>query len=140
MTHGSLSVTGTDSLELKTEAPVFNSAGSISELILLIIVFILIILACYYVTKFIGNKQLKQMNNSNFTVIDTYRVTANKFLQLVKMGEKYVVIAVTKDNIRVVTELSEEEVIIHEPSEMKQGSFKDIFTELVNKKKNNRKG
>lgn len=125
---------GESELGLKDEVPVFRSSGNIGELIVLIIIFILIIVACYYVTRFLGGKQLKQMKNSNFTVIDTYRVTQNKFLQLVRMGNQYIVIAVTKDSITVIANLSEEEVVKPE-DKSQEVNFKNILTNLMNKKK-----
>lgn len=122
-------------LGTKEEFPVFQSTGNIGELIVLFIIFILIIVACYYVTRFIGGKQLKQMKNSNFTVLDTYRITQNKFLQLVRMGNQYVVIAVTKDNISVIARLTEEEVIKPEDKSPQEVSFKHILTKIINKNK-----
>lgn len=130
----------TDSLNLKAETPAFQSSSSVGELIMLIIIFLLVIAACYYVTRFIGNKQTKQLRDSNFTVIDTCRVTANKFLQLIQVGEKYLVIAVTKDTITVVTEMSKEEIHVPEKTQGTETSFKNVLTDLVNKKKNNGKG
>ncbi len=129
-----------DSLDLNGKRTVGSSSNSVFELIVLIVIFVLIIVACYYVTRFIGTKQLKQYKNSNFTVLDTYRVTTNKFLQLVKMGEKYVVIAVTKDHISVITELTKEEIQLPENGEHKGISFKNVLTEMMNKKKNDGKG
>jgi flagellar protein FliO/FliZ len=127
-------------LDLKDDNPTtFPSSGGIGELILLILIFVLIIAACYFVTKFIGGKQLNQMKNSNFTVLDTYRITQNKFLQLVRMGNQYVVIAVTKDKVSVIAHLTEEEVIKpeHKPNEMT--SFSHVFSNIVNKKKSEEK-
>jgi flagellar protein FliO/FliZ len=123
----------------KVELPAFESSGNIGELIFLVIIFVLIIAACYYVTRFIGGKQLKQMKNSNFTVLDTYRVTQNKFLQLVRMGNQYVVIAVTKDNLTVIAQLSEEEIIKPEDKSTQVTSFKHVLSDFINKKKSEEK-
>jgi flagellar protein FliO/FliZ len=131
----------TDKLDLepKDEIPAFEASGNVGELIFLVIIFVLIIAACYYVTKFIGGKQLKQMKNSNFTVLDTYRVTQNKFLQLVRMGNQYVVIAVTKDNLTVIAQLSEEEIIKNEDKSTQVTSFKHVLSDFINKKKSEEK-
>ncbi|MDD5935730.1 MAG: flagellar biosynthetic protein FliO [Clostridiales bacterium] len=120
-------------LGLKDQSPVFQPSGGVGELIVLIIIFIFVIIACYFVTKFVGNKQMKQLKNSNFTVIDTYRVTPNKFLQLVRIGEKYIVLSVTKDNMTVVTELSKEEVLLPETKQGEEHSFKSVLCDVVHK-------
>lgn len=128
-----------DELELPQKTSGFSTSGGIGELIVLIIIFVLIIIACYYATKFIGGKQLKQMKHSNFTVLDTYRITQNKFLQLVRMGNQYVVIAVTKDSVLVITHLTEEEVIKPDNKTNEVASFKHILSDIVHKKKSEEK-
>ena len=127
-------------LGLKDKITPFQpSGGGVGELIVLIIIFLLIIASCYYVTKFIGGKQLKQMKHSNFTVLDTYRVTQNKFLQLVRMGNQYVVIAVTKDTISVIAHLSEDEIIKPDTNSMQDVNFKHLLSNLMNKKNSEEK-
>ncbi|MBQ9120674.1 MAG: flagellar biosynthetic protein FliO [Lachnospiraceae bacterium] len=76
----------------------------------MLLVFLLVIVACYFVTRFVGGKQLKQQKNSNFTVLETFRLAQNKYLQLIQMGSRYFVLAVCKDSITVVTELLQEEI------------------------------
>ena len=72
------------------------------------------------------------MKKSNFQVIDSYRVTPNKALQIVKIGNKYVVVAIGKDNINFITELDEAEVIIRESHQGEKQSFKQILDKLKN--------
>lgn len=103
------------------------------KLIGLFILFVLIIIACYYTTKFVGGRQLGQMKSSNFKVLETFRVSQNKYMQLMRVGSKYVVIAVCKDTITVITELDEEDIISYNNEKAAGSSFKDIFN-LINKK------
>lgn len=103
------------------------------ELIGLLFVFIIILVAAYFASKFIGQSKLGQVRNKNFQVIETYKVTPNKFLQLVKIGNKYVVIAIGKDEIHEITELSEEEVILSVDSEHPSVKFSDLITRVQKK-------
>jgi len=74
-------------------------------------------------------------------VIDTYRITQNKFLQLVQIGTRYVVISITKENITFITEVSEDELKFKEETEVKKEiNFKQILSELTGKNKTNGKG
>lgn len=130
-----------------TEAPLslpgsgFNSNKSWFELFGLLLLFIFIVVGCYFTTKFVANKQLKQIKHSNFKVIDTYRITQNKFLQLVQIGTRYVVISITKENINFITEISEDELKFKEDTEVKKEiNFKQILSELTGKNKTNGKG
>ena len=57
---------------------------SVLKLIGLIILCILIIAASYFTTKFVGQRQLKGSAKSNFRNIDIYRISTNKYLQIVE--------------------------------------------------------
>ncbi len=106
---------------------------SIWQLVGLVVILIIILVAAYYTSRFIGGIKLGQMKKSNFQVIDTYRVTANKALQLIKVGNKYLVISIGKDEINFITELEETEVIIRENNQGETQSFKQILDKLKNK-------
>ncbi|WP_312371308.1 flagellar biosynthetic protein FliO [Lachnoclostridium sp.] len=119
----------------------YNSNNSWLELFGLLLLFIFIVVGCYFTTRFVANKQLKQIKHSNFKVIDTYRITQNKFLQLVQIGTRYVVISITKENITFITEVSEDELKFKEETEVKKEiNFKQILSELTGKNKTNGKG
>ena len=106
--------------------------NSILQFITLMIVFVLILLATYWTTRFVGNYQKITGRATNFEVIETYRVTSNKYLQIIRTGSRYLVISVCKDDIRVMTELSKEEIVI--PPPMEAPSFSEIM-EKVKKNK-----
>lgn len=109
-----------------------SSYDSILQLVGLVVLLIIILVAAYYTSKFIGGIKLGQMKKSNFQVIDSYRVTPNKALQIVKIGNKYVVVAIGKDNINFITELDESEVIVRESHQGEKQSFKQILEKLKN--------
>ncbi|MDF2485055.1 MAG: hypothetical protein K0R46_1223 [Herbinix sp.] len=102
------------------------------QLVGLVLLLIIILIAAYYTSRFIGGIKLGQMKKSNFQVIDSYRVTPNKALQIVKIGNKYVVIAIGKDDITYITELEESEVMIREIHQSDKQSFKQILDKLKN--------
>lgn len=110
-----------------------SSRGGLWQLISLVLILVIILVAAYYTSRFIGGIKLGQMKKSNFQVIDSYRITANKALQIVKIGNKYVVIAIGKDNVSYITELDESEVMIRELHPGEKQDFKQIFEKLKNK-------
>jgi flagellar protein FliO/FliZ len=112
--------------------PQSGSYGSLGQLIGLVALLIVILVAAYYTSRLIGGIKLGQMKKSNFQVIDSYRVTPNKALQLVKIGNKYIVIAIGKDDIHYITELEENEVTFRESQPGEKQSFKQILEKLKN--------
>lgn len=78
-----------------------------------------------------------QKRIGNFEVIETFALAQNKYLQLVRMGNKYVVISVAKDSVQFVTELEESEVCRLQKEAPVQGkTFKEILSGLTKEKKN----
>ena len=109
---------------------------SVIELIGLIVIFLVVLVACYFTTKFIAGKQMGQKRIGNFEVIETFAISQNKYLQLVRTGNKYIVISVTKEAVSFITELDENEVVRLQAKEPVQAkSFKDILSSLSKKEK-----
>lgn len=113
----------------------YSSYSSGLELAGLLVVFIIIIAACYFVTRFVGGKQLAQQKNSNFTVLDTFRVAQNKYLQLIQAGKRYFVLAVCKDSITLVAELDKEDITYWREEGQIPKSFQDILSTMRRKPK-----
>jgi len=89
--------------------------------------------AAYFTTRFIARYSSNQFQYSNFQVIDTYRISPDKLIQINKIGNKYVVIAVGKDNVNFITELDESEIFIRDQYAKENMSFKQILDKIRNK-------
>jgi flagellar protein FliO/FliZ len=105
------------------------------QLIGVSLLFLFILAITYFTTRFIGGIKLGQVKNSNFKVIETFKITQNKFLQLVQIGEKYIVLAISKDDIRMIAELTKDEIMQQDEITMKKQNFSEIFNLVVNKQK-----
>ena len=106
-----------------------NSIQSLFELLGLILIFVIVLAVCYYTTRFVAGRQLVQKKIGNFEVIETFPIAQNKYLQLIRMGNKYVVISVAKDSVNFVTELDENEVCQIQKNSMVSGkSFKEVLS------------
>lgn len=112
----------------------FSTSNNVLELLGLCLVLAIILLAAYYTSRFIGRYKLGQLKDSNFQVIDMYRISNSKMLQIVKIANKYVVIGIGKDQITYITELDEGEVLTHEVKEGETQSFRDVFEKLKRNK------
>lgn len=104
---------------------------SFIQMLGLVILLIVILIAAYYTTRFIGGIRQGQLKHSNFQVIDAYRISPNKVIEIVKIANKYVVIAIGKDTINYITELDESEVFIR----TEQGNELQSFTQTLDKLK-----
>lgn len=114
-------------------ATVTSGVNSVLQLFTVLIIFVIVLFLTYATTRFIGSYQKTSNANTNFKVIDTYRVSNTKYMQIIQVGKKYLVIAVCKDTIVTLTEVSEEDIKIPE-----YGNGKDVFSKILEKVKSNK--
>lgn len=105
--------------------------NSYLQFVFVLIIFIFVLAITLYVTKWIANLQKNQMYCKNFDIIETYKIAPTKYLQIVKAGSKYLVIAVCKETVTMLAELSEEELDSDLGTEnLKQESFSEILRKI----------
>lgn len=109
-----------------------STAENIMQLLSIIIVFVLILIAAYFTTRFVGKSSITQPKTKNIKVIETYRLAPNRFIQIIKVGEKYIVIGVGKDNIEMLIELKEEQLNLDEIGTSVIG-FKEMLEKIKQK-------
>ena len=103
------------------------------QLLGVVLIFVFVLAATYFTTKWIANYQRTTTKNRNIRIIETCRLTSNKYIQIVQVGEKYLAIAVAKDQITVLAELSEDEII--DFSAEYENNKKDSFGKILEKVK-----
>ena len=84
-----------------------SPVNSLIQLLGVLVIFCFVLAITYFVTKWIGGVQKLQ-------VIDTVRIGGNKYAQILKIGEVYLVIAVGKDEVTLLAKLTEEEAGLSE--------------------------
>ncbi len=109
---------------------------NVLELIAVLIVFIFVLAATYYVTKWIGKSGVVQTQSNNIKVIETFKIAQNKYIQIIQLGDRYYSIAVTKDNITFLAALDEEQLdLTKKDKEVTVLPFRDILNRLDKRQK-----
>ncbi len=117
---------------------VFSGWESFFQLIGVLLIFLFVLAITYLTTRWIGKYQQGMMQNKNIQVIETFRVSNNKFIQIIQVGKKYLVISVCKDVVNILTELTEEELVWRPSQEEDRGvrvneNFQEILGRLKDK-------
>lgn len=115
-----------------------NSSSSYWKLFGLILLCAIIIVACYYTTRFIGKKSAGGQGFSqgrNIRAVETFRVTQKQFLQLIKCGDKYFLISISKDNMTLISEINGESLSLEDKTAAHK-SFREIISSFSLKKNN----
>jgi flagellar protein FliO/FliZ len=113
-----------------------NSGGlnSVLSSLLLVIIFILILVLAYFATKFIAKYQSNMISSrSNIKIVESFRVSGNKFIAIVKIGESYYAMSVGKDEMHLIDRLNPDELRLNEDSKDKP-DFKELLARIKNKK------
>ena len=116
-----------------------TGGDSLIQLIVVLVIFAFVLVMTVFTTRFIGGYQKLKMSNKNMQLIETLRLSNTKYLALMKVADKYVVIGVGKDEINKIIELDESEVpdiqLVEEgkPDRLVEG-FQDILEKFKNKK------
>ena len=66
----------------------------------MLLVFVIVLAATYYFTKWMAGFQKERNLSGNIEVIETARISTTKYIQIVRIGSKYMAIAVGKDEGR----------------------------------------
>ena len=88
-----------------------STMDSYLQFITVLILFVFVLVITYITTRWIANYQKGKAMGCNMEVMETLRVTGNKYLQIVRVGKKYMVIAIGKDEIHMLSEVSEEDLV-----------------------------
>lgn len=103
-----------------------GETNSIVQFLTALLVFVFVVILTYFTVRWVGAFQKVQGVNRNFEVIETHKVDNNKFLQIVRIGTRYFLIGIGKDDIRYLAELNEEDLDMT-PAPSVQENFQSLF-------------
>ena len=109
-----------------------GSLESFVQFLTVLFLFVFVIVISFYVTKWLSGVQKEQMTGRNMEVLETVRLSNSKYLQIVRVGDKYLVIAVCKDTVTMLAEVSADNLNFTDKNEGNSLSFKDILDKLKN--------
>lgn len=109
-----------------------NQLESVVQLITVTLIFIFVLFITYWTTRFAGNYKKQQMVGKNIQIVETVSISNSKFLQIVKVGNKFFLISLCKDMVSLLSELNEEDIDLQTP--VNSG---DAFKSILEKFKKN---
>lgn len=110
---------------------VSQRVDSVVQFLTVLVIFILVLAATYWTTRYIAGYQKGKMKCTNMEMIDSFRISQNKYIQILRIGNQYLAVAVCKDTVTVLTTLEEDEII--NPVDVTNQSMK--FNEFFEKAK-----
>lgn len=87
-----------------------SKGSSFWQTVGVLIIFLIVIGLCYWSTTWIAGYQKSHSYHKNLRLIETLKLTNNKYIQILEAGDEYLVIAVGKDEINLLTKLTKEQM------------------------------
>lgn len=109
-----------------------NRLDSIVQLITVILIFIFVLALTYFTTKLTAGLKKGQMLSPNMDIVETFKIAQNKYIQIVRVGEKYFSIVVCKDTVTLLGEISNDDITIPESGLGTTMSFQEILDKAKN--------
>ncbi len=103
---------------------------SFVQFITVLLIFLFVLVITYFVTKWIAKYQETQTTGTNIEIIETQRITASKFIQIIRVGSKYFAIAICKDSITMISEIQKDDIVSISHDNLDNMSFKSIFEKV----------
>jgi len=103
---------------------------SIGQLLTVTLIFIFVLALTYFATKLTAGLQKGRLAGSNVEVLETFKIAPTKYIQVVRIGEKYFSYIVCKDTVTLLGELTKEEISAFHKAEAQTAvnmNFKEIL-------------
>ncbi len=110
-----------------------NETDAYVQLITVLLIFVAVLAVTALVTKYIAKVQKQSGITGNIEILETIRVSSTKYIQLVRIGETYVAMAVCKDTITKLCEVSAEQLKITAPEDSTGFSFRELLETVMRK-------
>ncbi len=106
---------------------VSNSVDSYVQFITVLVIFVFVLVITYFTSKWIAGYQKTRGANSNIELVESFSLGNNKYLQIVRIGQKYLAVAVGKDSVTMLTEIPEDQLLLSCEKIQQTKGFKELF-------------
>jgi len=111
-----------------------SDLNSVAQFITVIVIFLFVLALTYFVTRWTANFQKGRMNGGNIEVVESFRIAQDKYIQIVRITDKYMAIAIGKDSVTVLSELEKDAIVMRDSSANMKMSFEELFDKVKEKK------
>lgn len=104
-----------------------SRSNSYAQLLTVLLIFVVVLGATALTTKWIAGYQKEMGRSGNIELLDAARLGNNKYIQIVRVGHTYLALAVCKDSVTVLCEISEDEMKAGDAAHSQKLSFQEIL-------------
>lgn len=90
---------------------VMNSAETFAQFLTVLFIFVLVLAITYFVTRYIGRLQKTTTSGDNIEVIEAVRISQGAFIEIVRVGDKLMALAISKDNVTYLCDIDKDSLV-----------------------------
>lgn len=90
---------------------VMNSAETFAQFLTVLFIFVLVLAITYFVTRYIGRLQKTTTSGDNIEVIEAVRISQGAFIEIVRVGDKLMALAISKDNVTYLCDVEKDSLV-----------------------------
>lgn len=102
-------------------------ADSYLQFITVLLLFVFVLAITWFVTRWIANYQKGMASGGNLEVIETCRIAPNKYVQIVRAGGRYLLVAIGKDEVHMLLEMDGDELELQKGAPVQGAEFAAIL-------------
>ncbi|MCD7726663.1 MAG: flagellar biosynthetic protein FliO [Clostridiales bacterium] len=109
---------------------VSDRMDSYVQFLTVLVIFVFVLVITWWVTKWTAGYQKSKNVGANIELIEAMRLSNNKYVQIIRVGQKYLAVAVCKDTVTMLAEIPGEDLCLSQGEGSKGSSFRDILTKV----------
>lgn len=109
--------------------------GGIAQFITVLILFVAVLWVTWAVTKWTAGYQKGKWAGGNIEMLESIRIAPDKYVQIIRVADKYLAVAVAKDTVTFLAELDESALTLKDSRAGAGMSFQELLEKVREKKK-----
>ncbi len=115
-----------------------SKAEGIVQLITVLLIFVLVLALTLFTTRWIARYQKVQRGGGNIDVVETCPMGNGKYVQIIRIADTYVAIAVCKDTVTLLTKLDKDQIAFPAEKGSPSLNFKELLQKATSIKKSSK--
>lgn len=112
-----------------------ETLGGIAQFITVLVLFVIVLWVTWAVTKWTASYQKGKGAGGNIEMLESFRIASDKYVQIIRVADKYLAVAVAKDTVTFLAQLDESALVWRESAAGVKMNFQEILEKVREKKK-----
>ena len=109
-----------------------NGVDSFAQFMTVLLIFVLVLAITFFVTRWIGKFHKTQTTGANIEVVEATKISASAFAEIIRVGNKYIAVAVSKENVTFLCDVPEEDISFAKDGDISAVGFSNVLEMVKN--------